>query len=205
MIEYIYGKLFSKNPASVVVEAGGIGYLLNITLNTYNALDRLGAREVRLFVHEVIREDAYELYGFLDQSERQIFRLLIGVSGIGPATGRLILSTFTPKELVSIIAAGDDRSLQGVKGIGTKTAKRAILDLKDKVVSEMADFIDAKDLTRDDKAVPLARRELYEEAEQAFVTLGYTKAMAHKVIAMLVKEDPDMSVNDIIRRGLQML
>ncbi len=130
MIEYIYGKLSSKTPTTVVVEAGGIGYMLNITLNTYNALDRMESGEVRLYVHEVIREDAFELYGFMDLSERQIFRLLTSVSGIGPATGRLILSTFTSGDLVSIIASGDDRSLQSVKGIGSKTAKRAILDLK---------------------------------------------------------------------------
>lgn len=205
MIEYISGKLSSKTPTSVVLEAGGIGYLLSISLNTYNALDRMESGEVRLYVHEVIREDAYELYGFMDLSERQIFRLMIGVSGIGPATGRLILSTFSARDLVSIIASGDDRSLQSVKGIGSKTAKRMILDLKDKVVTEMADYMAARDLSESETVTPTARKEVLEEAEQAFVTLGYTKAMAHKVIDRLVREDPDMSVNDIIRNGLKMI
>ena len=205
MIEYIYGKLSSKTPTTVVVEAGGIGYMLNITLNTYNALDRMESGEVRLYVHEVIREDAFELYGFMDLSERQVFRLLTSVSGIGPATGRLILSTFTAGDLVSIIASGDDRSLQSVKGIGSKTAKRAILDLKDKVVTEMADYMGTKEMSVSRTVTPTARKEVLDEAEQAFVTLGYTKAMAHKVIEKLIREDPEMSVNDIIRKGLKMI
>ena len=179
--------------------------MLNITLNTYNALDRMESDEVRLYVHEVIREDAFELYGFMDLSERQIFRLLTSVSGIGPATGRLILSTFTAGDLVSIIASGDDRSLQSVKGIGSKTAKRAILDLKDKVVTEMADYMGTKEMSVSRTVTPTARKEVLDEAEQAFVTLGYTKAMAHKVIEKLIREDPEMSVNDIIRKGLKMI
>lgn len=208
MIEYISGHLTAKSPTSVIVEAAGIGYLLNITLNTYNTLGPVSpdsTETVRLYVHEVMREDTHDLYGFLDRSERQIFRLLIGVSGIGPATGRLILSTFSDKDLVSIISSGDDSALTTVKGVGKKTAQRVILDLKDKVVTEMSDYLDTSTASSTGVISRPDRKEQYEEAEQAFITLGYTKAMAHKVIAKLVKEDPNMSVNDIIRQGLRML
>lgn len=208
MIEYISGHLTAKSPTSVVIEAAGIGYLLNITLNTYNSLGQvtLDAKEpVRLYIHEVMREDTHDLYGFLDRGERQIFRLLIGVTGIGPATGRLILSTFSARDLVSIVSSGDDAALTTVKGIGKKSAQRVILDLKDKIVTEMSEYIDTSMVSVTDASVSPDRKELYEEAEQAFVTLGYTKAMAHKVIAKLIKQDPNMSVNDIIRQGLRML
>lgn len=208
MIEYISGLLTAKSPTSVVIEAAGIGYLLNITLNTYNGLSKVSLeseKPVRLYIHEVMREDTHDLYGFLDRGERQIFRLLIGVTSVGPATGRLILSTFSPKDLVSIISSGDDGALTTVKGIGKKSAQRVILDLKDKVVTEMSEYIDPSLVTATDASVSPDRKELYEEAEQAFITLGYTKAMAHKVIAKLVKQDPNMSVNDIIRQGLRML
>lgn len=208
MIEYISGQLTAKSPTSVVIEAAGIGYLLNITLNTYNSLGQVSPdskEPVRLYIHEVLREDTHDLYGFLDRGERQIFRLLIGVTGIGPATGRLILSTFSAKDLVTIISSGDDAALTTVKGIGKKSAQRVILDLKDKVVTEMSDFIDPGAVSATDVSVSPDRKELYEEAEQAFITLGYTKAMAHKVIAKLIKQDPNMSVNDIIRQGLRML
>lgn len=205
MIEYITGRLAAKSPTSVVVEAGGVGYLLNITLNTYNSLAEASSAAVLLYVHEVLREDTHELYGFIDRGERQIFRLLIGVAGIGPATGRLILSTFSAKDLVSVVSSGDDSALVTVKGVGKKTAQRVILDLKDKVVTEMADYIDPGAASSADLILSSDRKELYDEAEQAFVTLGYTKAMARKVIAKLVRQDPDMSVNDLIRQGLRML
>lgn len=206
MIEYIRGILTSKSPTTVVIETGGVGYLVNISLNTYNALGHAGEQtEVRLFTHEVLREDAHDLYGFIDLGERQIFRLLISVSGIGPAIGRLILSTFSTHDLVSVIASGDANSLKTVKGVGTKTAQRVILDLKDKVVTEMVDYVEAKDIQVGVGETTPDRQKLYDEAEQAFITLGYTKTMAHKVISKLVKQDPSMSVDEIIRQGLRMM
>ena len=131
MIEYIKGEIVELQPALIIIECGGIGYAINISLTTYSAFE--GRRQGILFIHEVIREDAHLLYGFANREERELFLLLTSVSGVGPNTARMILSSFKPGDLIDVIAAGDDATLTAVKGIGNKTAQRIVVDLKSKV------------------------------------------------------------------------
>lgn len=201
MIEYIRGRVVERTPTSAVLEVGGIGYLLSISLNTYNQL-KVG-EEAKLMVHEVLREDTHDLFGFAEEPERRLFRLLITVNGIGPAMSRLALSSFTSSELTRLIREGNETGLKGIKGVGARMAQRMIVELKDKIEDVMGAYVVSG--TAVEPGVSPEHRSTYEEAEKAFVALGYPAAAAKKVVAKLAKSDPDMSINDMIRKGLQLL
>lgn len=188
MYEYISGKLISLTPATAVVDCGGVGYLLEITLNTYSAIQT--KQEVRLWVHEVVREDAYLLYGFATMEEREMFRLLIGVSGVGAATARMMLSSLTVEELKGAIAAKDAKMVQRAKGVGAKTAQRIVLELQDK--------IDGTGLVA---AAPAASQNK-QEAQSALLMLGFQKPAVEKVLAAL---DATLSVEQLIKEALKKL
>ena len=199
MIEFVRGTVSDLTPTSVVLEAGGVGYLLNISVNTAS---RLKEGEVaKLLVYESIREDAHDLFGFSDAFERELFLLLIMVKGIGPASARTMLSSYTPTDLAGYIAEENTAALKGVKGVGVRTAERIIVELKGKV----AELLGGVGAGAPSSPVSAAMQEQHEEAEKAFVALGYTPAQARAVVAKLVKADPKMSVNEMVRRGLRMM
>lgn len=197
MIEYIRGKIADLTPTQVVLETGGVGYLMFISLNTYTAIQ--DKQESKLYVYESIREDAYQLYGFATRPERDLFVLLISVSGIGGQTARMILSAFTPADLANIVESGDERSLKGVKGIGPKAAQRIIVDLKGK----MAFCIGTASGTPGEARPVLS--PLVDEAVQALSVLGFSPAPAQKVVVGIVKEEPGLPVELIIKKALKLL
>ena len=197
MFEYIKGELAEVAPAYAVVEAGGVGYFVNISLNTFSEIEK--AEVVRLYLHHIVREDAEMLYGFSTKEERDLFRLLISVSGVGGNTARMIQSTYSPSELRNIIATGNAVLLKNVKGLGLKTAQKIIVDLSGKML----------DLpSHDAAAVALAssqNSEVYDEALSALVMLGFTKAASEKVLRKIFKDAPELSVEDAIRSALKQL
>lgn len=200
MIEYIKGTVESLTPTDAVIEAaGGVGYQLCISLATYSQLE--GAASAKLFVHEVIREDAHTLYGFADERERSLFRALIGVSGVGAGTARIILSSIPAPELEQIIIGGHDTRLKAVKGIGAKTAQRIIVDLRDKI-KPMGDMPLA---AAGALAAAAPRSEAYEEALSALVMLGFTRPQSQKVLQKLFDSEPDMKVEAAIKKALSLL
>lgn len=196
MIEFVQGKLELLEPAQAVIEtAGGVGYLLNISLNTYSSIQ--GKDEARLYVYEAIREDAYVLYGFSTRRERELFLLLVSVPGIGGASARMILSAFSPAELENIIATGDDKMLKQVKGIGLKTAQRIIVDLSDKIKtcgSGSASSVPTGSPKADDTA---------DSAIAALTMLGFQQAASAKVVTAIMRENPSLSVEAIIKEALK--
>ena len=196
MIEYIKGEITDLTPTYCVLETNGIGYMLNISLVTYQELQ--GQSATRLYVYENIREDAHVLYGFLTKEERELFLLLISVSGVGAATARMILSSFTAIELQEVIATGNVNAIKSVKGIGLKSAQRIIVDLKDKV--QTIGGSDAPTLN-----LATGSNENMEEAVAALVALGFQRAASVKVVEKLLKEDAAMSVAKIIKRALAMI
>lgn len=198
MIEYIRGRLDELTPALAVVDCQGVGYGLNISLGTYAAIQ--GRQEVKLYVYEVIREDAHQLWGFATKSERELFLQLTSVSGIGAAMSRMILSAFTPAELVEVISSGNDRALKSVKGIGPKAAQRVIVDLKDKILS-----LDIAPSGQPSTAATAVNQEVQEEAVAALAMLGFSPAPSAKVVAKLLSEEPGMPVERIIKTALKML
>ena len=193
MIEYITGEVTDLTPATAVVECMGIGYLLNISLNTYSCLSK--GQATRLYVYEAIREDAYQLYGFYDRNEREVFILLISVSGVGPNTARMILSSLNPSELEQAIASENLNLLKSVKGIGAKTAQRVIVDLKDKIKSTDNPLV---------ISTPAAS-EIYEEAVAALVMLGFSQPQSQKTVQKLLRDTPSMRVEEVIKQALKML
>lgn len=198
MIEYIKGELTEITPAMAVIECNGLGYGINVSLNTYSAIQ--GKKEVKLYIYESIREDAYILYGFATKQERELFLLLISVSGIGGNTARMILSALTPSELCNVISSGNDKLLKTVKGIGLKTAQRIIVDLKDK--------ISTTDIGTSTTSAPIsitANNEIYEEAITALTMLGFAQAPSQKVVAAILKEEPDAAVEKVIKLALKRL
>ncbi|MDE7426836.1 MAG: Holliday junction branch migration protein RuvA [Muribaculaceae bacterium] len=198
MIDFIKGKIDLLTPTSVTVEtSGGVGYMINITLPAFTALEPSAGTSdpVRLWIHESIREDAWTLYGFLNNDEREMFRLLVGVSGVGAATARMILSAIPLAELSAVISGGDSKRLKAVKGVGAKTADRIIVDLRDK--------IKADSLISETPAV--ADTDTFEEAQAALVMLGFTAASVKKVLTRLYREQPSLKVDQAIRKALQML
>ncbi|MDE5900950.1 MAG: Holliday junction branch migration protein RuvA [Muribaculaceae bacterium] len=196
MIEYIKGSLDSLTPTYAIVETGGIGYFVAISLSTFSQIEK--QTSVKLLIHEVIREDTHDLYGFADERERSLFRLLIGVSGVGPNTARMILSSLTPAQLEQAITGGDSAKLKAVKGIGLKTAQRIIVDLKDKVVFA---GVDGESATPD--AMP--QSEAFDEALAALVMLGFARPQSQKVLKKLFDSDPTLKVEAAIKRALTML
>ncbi len=194
MIDYIKGEITDLTPASVCIENMGIGYFVSISINTYSILS--GKKDVKVYIHEVIREDAHLLFGFAEKGEREIFRQLITVSGIGANTARMILSSMTPVELVSVIASGNSDALKTVKGIGLKTAQRIIIDLKDKIKIEGSELL----------AIPLSStNQSGEEAIAALVMLGFAQQPSQKAVQKIQKENPECTVENIIKIALKML
>ncbi len=199
MIEYIHGELAELIPTMAVVEAGGVGYGLNISLTTYDFLK--GKKDVRLYVHENIREDAYILYGFASKNERAVFEALLSVSGVGGNTARTILSAFSPDEFRMVVANENSSALKSVKGIGLKTAQRIIVDLKDKLGD-----VDEALPGNIDLGARSARQENAAEAVGALATLGYPPAIAQKAVNAILKDgDGNMAVEELIKLALKML
>ena len=201
MIEYIRGELTDLTPTMAVVDCNGVGYGLWVSLNTFTSIQ--GKKEVKLYVYESIREDAYQLYGFATKFERELFLLLISVSGIGGNTARMILSALTPEELRTAVGNGDERLLKTVKGIGLKTAQRIIVDLKDKVVAAGSGDIKVPD---DNKSITGSGISIVrEEAIAALTTLGFAPQPVQKVVGVILKESPDMAVEQVIKQALKRL
>ncbi len=199
MIEYVRGKLTDLTPTLAVVECSGVGYGVNISLNTYAAIQ--GKEEVKLWITESIREDAYQLWGFGTRTERELFLLLTSVSGIGAAMARMILSAMTPAELCSIISEGNDKMLKQVKGIGPKAAQRIIVDLRDKIST--LDVAPAS--PSGTKGSPLVNQEVQEEAISALTMLGFSPAPTHKVVLQILQQEPEAPVERVIKLALKML
>ena len=195
MYEYIKGMVAELNPAYAVMEAGGIGYFVNISLTSYSALKQ--GEQAQVFLHQVVREDAHLLFGFVTKAERELFRLLISVNGVGPNTARLILSSLTPQDLTNAILSENLVKLKGVKGIGAKTAQRIILDLKDKVnlsgEMDTAEIFAASDNT------------IKKDALLTLTTLGFAKSAVDKVLDKVTKEKPDASLETVIKLALNYL
>jgi holliday junction DNA helicase RuvA len=193
MIDYITGTVTGLNPAFVVVECGGIGYNINISLNTYAALDKTVT--CKILIHESIREDAHLLFGFATGEERDLFRQLITVSGVGAGTARMMLSSVRPGDLREAITGGDVSTLKAVKGIGLKTAQRIIVDLKDKIGKQVGSG----------EIIAFSDNTAREEALSALVMLGFARNSAIKVIDNLLKETRSLPVEEIVRRALKLL
>lgn len=192
MIDYLRGLVAEVTPTYAVIECGGVGYEVNITLIDYPQIPL--TKECKIYIHEAIREDAHLLYGFLTQRARELFRLLIGVSGVGPNTARLILSSLTVGQLEEIISSGNDSMLKTVKGIGGKTAQRIIVDLKDKIKVEGTTLLTSTPTT-----------ESYDDAVAALVMLGFTAPQSQKVLKKIFAENPSVSTEKAIKQALTML
>lgn len=209
MIEYIKGELTEINPTEAVVEVNGIGYLLNISLNTFTAIQ--GKKEVKLYVDESLvtggRDDSYTLYGFYNKQEREIYRMLITVSGVGSNTARMILSATSATELVNIIASGNEKALKGVKGIGLKTAQRIIVDLRDKMTQSglIAETFDAGNMGEAGKQDANNNSQTREEAVGALTMLGFAQAPSSKVVTEILRGNPDMPVEQVIKQALKLI
>lgn len=193
MYEYINGGLSLLTPTYAVVECGGIGYKIIISLQTYSKLNELAS--AKLFLHQIVREDANLLYGFFEEEERGIFRLLINVSGVGPSTGMMIISSLNSDEIRSAILKEDINTLKSVKGIGLKTAQRIVVDLRDKITTTFT----SNDLPSG------SRMQNKEEALSALVALGFTKAPAEKTLDKLLKQNSGLSVEALIKAALKQL
>ena len=200
MIEYIKGELTELTPATAVVEAGGVGYLLNISLNAYTAIQ--GKKEVKLYVYEAISEDAHTLFGFADKMERELFLQLLTVSGVGGNTARMIISSFTPQELANVIRTGNERLLKSVKGIGLKTAQRIIVDLKDKVGGGFGGT--SGGMVGGQTSVSMGG-QVMDEAISALVMLGFPSAASQKVVTAILKDTPTLTVEQVIKEALKKL
>ncbi len=199
MIEHIQGKIDRLTPTDVVIDINGLGYILAISLSTFSKIEKL--TDTRLLVHEVIREDTHDLFGFADEQERTLFRLLIGVSGVGPNTARMILSSLSAQQLEQCITAGDHSRLKAVKGIGLKTAQRIIVDLKDKITPAG----DSAGTSPGADRAAGAPSEAYEEALAALVMLGFTRPASQKVLKKLFDAEPSLRVEAAIKRALTLL
>lgn len=199
MIEYIKGKLDELTPTQAVIDCNGVGYALSISLNTYSALQ--GKTDIKLYAYEAIREDAYQLFGFATRQERELFLLLISVPSIGGGTARMILSALTPSELCDVIGSGNEKLLKTVKGIGLKTAQRIIVDLKDKIAQS---GLTTENIPNMPTVTP-QRSAVAEEALAALTMLGFAPAASQKVVSGLLKESPDLPVEQVIKQALKRL
>ena len=200
MIEYVKGEVTELTPAYAVIEAHGVGYGLNISLNTYSAVQ--GKKEVRLWTYEAIREDAYVLFGFATRHERDMFMLLITVSGVGAGTARMILSSLSVQELCEVITTGNERVLKSVKGIGLRTAQRIIVDLKDKIVqSGIAQELPATA----GRSTPSVNSQVKDEAVGALTMLGFSPAPSAKVVTAILQKDPSLPVEQVVKLALKQI
>lgn len=193
MIAHIQGRLIEKTPTEVVIDCSGVGYHINISLHTYSLLP--ATENVRLYTYLQVKEDAHTLFGFMEKSEREIFKLLLSVSGIGAGIARTMLSSLDPKQIIQALAVGDVGTIQSIKGIGSKTAQRAILDLKDKVLK-------VYDL---DEVSVSENNTNKDEALSALEVLGFNKKLAEKAVEKVVKENPGANVETIIKSALKNL
>lgn len=203
MIDYIKGELTELTPAQAIVEAYGVGYALNISLNTYEAIQ--GKQDVKLFVHEALvtggRDDSYTFFGFASKQERDLYRLLITVSGVGANTARMILSSASPSELCNAISTSNERVLKSVKGIGLKTAQRIIVDLKDKILSlGIAQEVSAG--TAADSTIPV---DVRDEAVAALTMLGFSPAPTAKVVTAILTDDATLPVEQVVKLALKQI
>ena len=198
MIEYVKGEIAELSPATAIIDCNGLGYAVNISLNTYSAIQ--GKNTCKLYIYEAIREDAYVLYGFADKQERELFLLLISVSGIGGNTARMILSALSPSELVNVISTENANLLKTVKGIGLKTAQRVIVDLKDKIKT-------AAPVAGGGQSTLLSamNADIQEEAVAALTMLGFAAVPSQKVVLAILKEEPDAAVEQVIKLALKRL
>lgn len=196
MYEYIRGDIASLSPTQAVLDVSGVGYLINISLQTFTSLE--GAGQAKLFIQMVIREDAHILYGFVSESERELFRLLISVSGIGAGTARVMLSAYGSSELAGYIALGNVASLKSIKGIGLKTAERVILDLKDKVLN-------IADSTQNNTSQSLETGSPMAQATEALMVLGYNRLVTQKAVKSVFATNPHATVEELIRGALQLI
>mgnify|MGYP003323502098 CR=1 FL=1 len=200
MIEYLKGTLADLTPTLAVVDCHGVGYGVNISLYTYAAIQ--GKQEVKLFIYEAVREDAYVLWGFATKVERELFLLLLTVSGIGAGIARVILSAMTPAELCGVIGEGNEKLLKQVKGIGPKAAQRIIVELHDKITTlEITPVSSSKSAS----SAPVVNKEVQDEASAALTMLGFSPAPVHKVVLQILKEEPDAPVERVIKLALKML
>lgn len=193
MIEYVRGQLASSSPASAIVDCSGVGYEVLITLPDFTAIQSKG--EVLLYTHEILREDSRQLYGFTTREARETFRLLIGVNGVGPGTARLIMSAMSVADLENVIASGQENMLRAVKGVGTRTAQRIIVDLKDKIKGGASALI---------TQVPDASGA-WEESLQALLMLGFAKPQSEKALKNIFAASPSLKVEEAVRQALKML
>ena len=193
MYEFITGKLVEKNPAFVVLENNGIGYLLNISLNTFTKIK--DAEQAKLYIHFHVREDAQVFYGFADDAERELFRHLLTVSGVGAGTARLILSSLTSEEVYEAITQGNAGILQSVKGIGGKTAQRIVIDLRDKLTKAGIEL----------EKVDLSHNTIKDEALSGLLILGFNKSVAEKALNRVIKQGSANSVEELIKEALKVL
>lgn len=197
MIEYLKGEIAELSPATAIIECCGVGYETSITLNTYSALQ--GKKDAKLYIYEVIREDTHQLFGFSNRQERELFLLLISVSGIGGNTARTILSAFTVSELCEAIATGNEVAITGVKGIGLKTAQRLIVDLKDKIKNI------GGGLQGSTTVAASLNNDTVEGAVAALVMLGFPASAAGKVVQSIVKSEPQATIEQVIKQALKQL
>ena len=200
MIEYVSGELAELTPAYAVVEAHGVGYGLSISLNTYSGIQN--KKEVKLYVVESIREDAYALFGFSTKQEREMFLLLITVSGVGANTARMILSAMSPAELCNVISSGNEKMLKTVKGIGLRTAQRIIVDLRDKIAVEgITDQMPAAGVA----AASAMNNEVRDEAIGALTMLGFSPAPSAKVVSAILTDNPQLPVEQVVKLALKQI
>ena len=199
MIEYIKGELADLSPAMAVVEAGGVGYAMNISLNTYSAIQ--GKKAVKLYAFEAIREDAHVLYGFVSKKERELFQLLITVSGIGPNTARMVLSSMSPSELCNSISTGNEKLIKGIKGIGLKTAQRIIVDLRDRIVTLGI----AEEIPAGGSIQSPVNNQVKDEAVSALTMLGFSPAPSQKVVVSILQQNPDAPVEEVVKLALKQI
>ncbi len=193
MIAHIQGKLTEKTPTEVIIDCGGVGYHVNISLHTYSLLPESDL--IKLFTYLQVKEDSHTLFGFVEKSEREIFKMLLSVSGIGANIARTMLSSMEPKQIINALATGDVATIQSIKGIGGKTAQRAILDLKDKVLK----------LYDVDEVSMTLNNTNRDEALSALEVLGFNKKLAEKAVEKIVKENPNANVETIIKQALKNL
>ena len=203
MIEYIKGDLTDLTPALAVIEAGGVGYALNISLNTYTAIQ--GKKEAKLFVHESLvaggRDDSFTLYGFATKQERELYRMLISVSGVGANTARMMLSSLSPSALCDAIASSNEKLIKSVKGIGLKTAQRIIVDLKDRIVS--TGIADELHVSTNKDNTPSVNTAVKDEAVSALTMLGFSPAPSAKVVTEILTERPELPVEMVVKEALK--